>query len=127
MQPRMIFTEGYCLPECTRCADICPAGAIRPIDTATKSVTRIGTATVNPDLCISAAYGQHCGNCARNCPTGAITMVDGDSGNQRPAVNAELCIGCGKCVYVCPVGTAGQLSSDVAAIHVIGNEVHIQK
>ncbi len=127
MQPRMIFTEGYCLPECTRCADICPAGAIRPIDTATKSVTQIGTATVNPDLCISAAYGQHCGNCARNCPTGAITMVDGENGNQRPTVNAELCIGCGKCEYVCPVGTAGQLSSDVAAIHVIGNEVHIQK
>ena len=124
MQPQLVFGSDFCRPECVRCSEVCPTGAIRPIDIAEKSAIKIGTAVVDTELCISAAYGQHCGNCARNCPAGAITMVKGEYG-MRPAVNAALCIGCGKCEYVCPVGSAGQFSSDVAAIHVVGNEVHM--
>lgn len=127
MQPRMHFTGGYCRTECVRCAEVCPSGAIRPIDTAQKTDIRIGVAVVDPDACISAQYGQHCGTCARNCPTHAITMVAGPNGHERPAVDAQACIGCGKCEYVCPVGTAGHLSADKAAIHVAGLEVHIKK
>lgn len=124
MQPVMVFTEGYCRPECTACADVCPAGAIRPIDVEEKTTIKIGTAVVNPDLCISAAYGQHCGNCARHCPADAITMVKTESGNKRPAVDESRCIGCGSCEYHCPSGTAGQISAETAAIHVEGLKVH---
>lgn len=124
MQPKLVFTDGYCRPECTRCSEVCPAGAIKPIDAAEKSSIKIGTAVVDLDSCISAAYGQHCGNCARNCPAGAILMVKGENGNMRPTVSAEVCIGCGKCEYVCPVGTVTQLSATKAAIHVTGTEVH---
>ena len=31
MQPAMSFEKGYCRPECTKCSEVCPAGAIRPI------------------------------------------------------------------------------------------------
>jgi ferredoxin len=28
MQPIMSFERGYCRPECTRCSEVCPTGAI---------------------------------------------------------------------------------------------------
>ena len=86
MQPVMDFSKGYCRPECTNCSDICPAGAILPIDVETKSSTKIGTAEVDYKICISA-YGQKCGRCAAGCPAGAIEMIAGADGNLRPVVN----------------------------------------
>ena len=124
MQPEMTFTDGFCRPECTACADICPAGAILPIDKAEKSSTKIGTANVDASLCISAAYGQTCGNCARHCPVHAIRLVKNEQGHMRPTVDESRCIGCGACEYHCPVGTAGMISSCEAAIYVEGIETH---
>ncbi len=126
MQPVMVFTEGYCRPDCTACTEVCPTGAMRPIDKAEKTAIKIGTAVIDPEACISAAYGQSCGNCARHCPAVAITMVQQENGNMRPVVNDSICIGCGSCEYHCPVGTAGQISSECAAIHVEGSPVHIR-
>lgn len=125
MQPKLVFTNGYCRTDCTACSDICPAGAIVPINKAEKTAIKIGTARVDTSLCISAAYGQRCGNCSRHCPTGAINMViDATTGNYRPAVDAEACIGCGACEYHCPSGTAGMLSAKHAAIYVEGIDSH---
>ena len=31
MQPEMEFEQGYCRIECSKCSNVCPAGAIRPI------------------------------------------------------------------------------------------------
>ena len=123
MQPVMDFSKGYCRPECTNCSDICPAGAILPIDVETKSSTKIGTAEVDYKICISA-YGQKCGRCAAGCPAGAIEMIAGADGNLRPVVNDSLCIGCGACEYHCPVGTVASNRADRAAIHVEGVERH---
>ena len=35
MQPEMTYERGYCRPECTKCSDVCPTGAIRPIPAKT--------------------------------------------------------------------------------------------
>jgi len=121
MQPVMSYERGYCRPECTRCSDVCPAGAIKPIDKAEKSSIQIGHAIVVVSECISAQGKDECGNCERHCPTGAIEMVPTDPNDDLspyvPAVNEAACIGCGACEYVCPV-------RPLSAIHVEGHEVH---
>ena len=121
MQPVMQFDRGYCRPECTRCSQVCPAGAIKPIDAIEKSSIQTGHAVVLAKACISAQGKDECGNCARHCPAGAIEMVPSNPADELspavPAVNETACIGCGACEYVCPV-------RPLSAIHVEGHEVH---
>lgn len=125
MQPVMVFTDGFCRPECVRCSELCPAGAIKPVEPAQKVSIKTGTAVVDTSLCISAAFGQTCGNCVQHCPAGALKMIkDSASGNLRPVVDTESCIGCGSCEYHCPSGTAGMLSAKHAAIYIEGIELH---
>ena len=117
MQPESSYERGYCRPECTRCSDVCPAGAIKPIDAADKSSIQIGHAVWVKANCVPVTDGVECGNCARHCPTGAITMVESDNGLKIPAVNTEKCIGCGACENLCP-------ARPFSAIYVEGHENH---
>lgn len=121
MQPEMSYERGYCRPECTRCSDVCPAGAIRPIAIEEKSSTRIGHAVWIKKNCIPLTDGVECGNCARHCPSGAILMVPSDNDDMNsvriPVVNAERCIGCGACENLCP-------ARPFSAIYVEGHPVH---
>ena len=121
MQPVMSYERGYCRPECTKCAEVCPTDAIHLTDKAEKSATQIGHAVWVKDRCIPLTDGQACGNCARHCPTGAITMIPSDPSNpeslQIPAVDTEKCIGCGACENLCP-------ARPLSAIYVEGHEVH---
>ncbi len=131
MQPESSYENGYCRPECTKCSEVCPAGAIRLIDQAEKSSVQIGHAVWVKDNCIPLTDGVSCGNCARHCPTGAISMVEipskesnEDGENQGrgsvleiPVVNVEKCIGCGACENLCP-------SRPFSAIYVEGHENH---
>lgn len=124
MQPALDFTKGYCKPECTECSRLCPAGAIKPVSEAQKSSIKVGTAVVDPELCLSASQGEKCGSCERHCPAGAIMMVKGANGNLRPTVSEEACIGCGSCEYHCPVGTVASMKGAGSAIHVEGIMQH---
>ena len=121
MQPEMSFELGACRPECTRCSEVCPAGAIKPISREEKSSIQIGHAVWIADNCVINTDGVECGNCARHCPSGAIKMVPRDPGEQRgpwiPSVDAERCIGCGECEYICP-------ARPFSAIYVEGHLVH---
>ena len=121
MQPVMSYERGFCRPECTRCSDVCPAGAIQPLDNIEKSSIQIGHAVWIKKNCVPLTDGVECGNCARHCPTGAIEMVPSDPDDEEspmvPAVNENVCIGCGACEYVCP-------SRPFSAIIVEGHEVH---
>jgi ferredoxin len=121
MQPVMSYERGYCRPECTRCSEVCPTGAIKPITRADKSSTQIGHAIWIMNNCIPLTDKLECGNCARHCPVGAITMVPSDSKNSTsikiPAVNEARCIGCGTCENLCP-------ARPFSAIYVEGHEVH---
>ena len=136
MQPEMSYERGYCRPECTKCSEVCPAGAISPVTVAEKSSIQIGRAVWIRKNCIVITDGEECFNCARHCPTGAIVMVP-DNGNRHrhrsgktetggkneakalkiPAIATEKCIGCGACENLCP-------ARPFSAIYVEGNEVH---
>lgn len=121
MQPEMSYERGYCRPECTKCADVCPAGAIHPITIADKSATQIGHAIWVKENCVPLTDGKECGNCARHCPTHAIQMVpsnpDISDSPKIPVVNEERCIGCGACENLCP-------SRPFSAIYVSGHLMH---
>lgn len=121
MQPTMSYERGYCRPECNRCSEVCPAGAIRPITPEEKSSTQIGHAVWVKKNCLILTDDVKCGNCARHCPVGAIQMVRLDENDRRsprvPAVNEERCIGCGACENLCPARPS-------SAIYVEGHEVH---
>lgn len=121
MQPEMSYERGYCRPECTKCSEVCPAGAIRPITIADKSAVQIGHAVWVKKNCIPLTDGVDCGNCARHCPVGAIQMVpsnpDRSDSPKIPVVNVERCIGCGACENLCP-------ARPFSAIYVEGHEMH---
>ena len=132
MQPEMSYERGYCRPECTKCSEVCPAGAIRPITVAEKSSIQIGHAVWVKKNCIPLTDGVDCGNCARHCPVGAIQMVpfhgrhrhrggrensEQDKTIMIPVINTERCIGCGTCENLCP-------ARPFSAIYVEGHEHH---
>ena len=73
MQPEMSYERGYCRPECTKCSEVCPAGAIHLTSLAEKSAIQIGHAVWIKENCICITDKMECGNCARHCPAGAIT------------------------------------------------------
>lgn len=106
MRPEMSFERGYCRPECVRCSEVCPAGAILPTTEAEKSATQIGYAVWVRDACIVVTDEVECGNCERHCPTDAIEMIplnpDDEKSRKIPTVNVERCIGCGACEHLCP-------------------------
>lgn len=120
MQPEMSYERGYCRPECTKCSEVCPAGAIHLLTREEKSATKIGYAVVVRENCIPLTDGVSCGNCARHCPTGAIQMIKEIVNGKEvelPVVNTERCIGCGACENLCP-------SRPFSAIYVEGIEHH---
>ncbi len=121
MQPEMSFEKGYCRPECVKCSEVCPTGAILKITPEEKTEWKVGTAGVDYDLCVVNRDGVSCGNCAHHCPVGAIRMVrknpDDEKSPRIPSVNEEKCIGCGACENLCP-------SRPISAITVNGYSVH---
>lgn len=121
MQPEMSYERGYCRPECTACAEVCPAGAITRITKEEKTAIQKGIAVWVKQNCIVVTDGAFCGNCARHCPAEAIEMVPLDpndlSKGRIPAVNETKCIGCGACENLCP-------ARPMSAIYVEGIEKH---
>lgn len=121
MQPESSYERGYCRSECTKCSEVCPAGAIRPIDTVEKSSIQVGHAVWIKENCIPLTVGDSCNSCEQHCPAQAITMVLSDASNpdspKIPVVNEERCTGCGACEYLCP-------ARPFSAIYVEGHEQH---
>ncbi|HBM96862.1 TPA: hypothetical protein DD394_05035 [bacterium UBP9_UBA11836] len=101
-QPAMSFALGYCLPRCTKCSQICPSGAIRPISAADKSSICIGLATWQAMNCQNS-QGRFCQACVNACPHGALSVAEVDNHSSRQImVNSRLCVGCGACEHACP-------------------------
>jgi ferredoxin len=101
MAPTVSYEAGFCRPDCNRCAEVCPTGAIKLLPLAQKRKDKMGWANFNSLHCVTQTDDVDCGLCARRCPNKAITLIE-KNGHQVPRVNVALCTGCGACEYYCP-------------------------
>ncbi len=102
-QPRLNFDLNYCNYDCIICSQICPSGAILPIDINTKKEIQIGKVEFFKPDCIVVTKGRDCGACSEHCPTKAVKMVPYKKYLMIPEIEIDLCVGCGACQYACPV------------------------
>ncbi|MCU4155835.1 4Fe-4S dicluster domain-containing protein [Carboxylicivirga sp. A043] len=119
MQPHMDYVDGgYCNFDCRGCGQVCPTGAILPIEIEEKQLTQLGKAVFVKENCVVYTDGTDCGACSEHCPTKAVNMVPYEGNLLIPEVNQDICIGCGACEHPCP------LDAPFKAIYVEGNAVH---
>lgn len=120
LQPGLAYEFGYCRPNCVKCGEVCPAGAIAPLNPAQKATIRFGQASVDFQRCIVNTDQVACTACQRICPSDAISLVavDASGALKRPVVDSAKCTGCGACEYICA-------ARPLAAITVNGLKEHI--
>ncbi len=108
--PEVDLSDSFCRPDCNRCSQVCPSGAIPSFIIPEKPLMQIGQARVNYDACIQ------CYRCVSACPFDAFEQVEA-AGIIFPQVNPERCNGCGLCLSVCPKrdSNAIQINSPAAA------------
>jgi ferredoxin len=120
LQPRLSYHHGACAPDCVRCAEVCPTGAIRELPVAVKHLTQIGRARFVKADCVVEVKRKVCGACAEHCPTKAISMkpygAPGE-GLRLPEVDEEACIGCGACEHPCPVEPRKAIWVEARPVH----------
>ncbi len=116
-QPYMDYSVEYCNFECTKCGEVCPTGAILPLNVEEKKLEQTGQVNFVIKKCIVYTDNTSCGSCSEHCPTQAVKMVPYKPGLTIPEINKEICIGCGACEFACPV-------KPNTAIYVDGNAVH---
>ncbi len=117
LQPRLDFRTSYCNYDCVVCSQICPTGAILPLEPDEKHQVQVGKAYFIRRNCIVRTDKTDCGACSEHCPTKAVQMVPWQHGLLIPEVNQDICVGCGACEYACP-------TSPYKAIYVDGNAIH---
>ena len=109
--------EGYCEYNCNLCGQVCPSGAIKPLEIAEKQKLVMGTAFFDGNRCIPYYREEECLVCEEHCPTPdkaikfkeKLVEKDGETTLLKvPYVIESLCIGCGICENKCPIdGRAG--------------------
>jgi len=105
------FRHGWCKPGCTKCGEVCPAGAIENLRDD-KRFVHVGYAVWERAACIRMTEGVECHACEKHCPVRAVKIVGG-----FPVVDRVACIGCGACEHYCP-------ARPLTAIRVEGVERH---
>ncbi len=118
-QPKMNYTVNYCNYDCVVCGEVCPTGAIVPLELALKKLVQIGKSSFKKDDCIVVSKKKDCAACSEHCPTKAVHTVPYENGLLLPEIDNELCIGCGACEYACPV-------TPKKPIFVTANEIHLK-
>ena len=97
------YSTGGCDYNCTRCNNVCPSGALRPLSLEDKRWLQIGEVVFERSACIVVSTGEPCDLCAKACPVKTIFMNDDpETGLAIPEFNTFHCIGCGICRSVCP-------------------------
>ena len=116
-----------CHQDCNFCTQVCPTGAIQPLDILVKRTTHMGLAKINTETCLPLRKDdrEDCNLCYLECEQAgyhAIEMrdvplevnraelesygfseseIDEMSRIEAPTVNPETCVGCGICTYRC--------------------------
>ncbi len=115
-----------CHQDCNFCTQVCPTGAIRPLDIAAKRRFQIGLARVDTDTCLPFRKQDRrdCDVCYVECrqagydaielreiqieldpppPEGMFSELEliEMARIRAPFVKAEACVGCGICQYRC--------------------------
>jgi polyferredoxin len=127
MQPYMDYKTGYCNYNCTKCGEVCPAGAILPLTVEHKKTTQLGIAHFIKQNCIVVLDETSCGSCSEHCPTQAVAMVPYSDELTIPKVTPEICIGCGACERVCPAKPNKAIYIEGNAIHQVAQKPEIKK
>lgn len=110
--PKVVMRLGGCDPECLRCGEVCPTGALRPLSPEAKKSWVFGTAVVDAERCARTSRRdgggeaalpelEDCRACVEVCPYEAFEP--GPMPGAAPRVIAERCTGCGLCEFRCPV------------------------
>jgi Fe-S-cluster-containing hydrogenase component 2 len=110
----MNYDASYCNYDCILCSEICPSGAILPVDAATKKEIQIGKAAFVKDDCIVVAKKKDCAACSEHCPTKAVKMVQYEMKLMLPELNNDICVAC---EHSCP-------TTPRKAIYVVANSIH---
>ncbi|HBE41768.1 MAG TPA: 4Fe-4S ferredoxin [Bacteroidales bacterium] len=118
MQPVMDYHKSFCTFNCTRCTEVCPTYALRPLLPEAKKLTQLGKVNFIKDNCIVKTEKTTCGACSESCPTKAVYMIPYEGNLLIPETNVDICIGCGHCEFACP-------TKPYKAIFVDGNPVHL--
>ena len=100
--PRHQMRQAGCEQHCNVCGQVCPTGAIRPLDLEEKRCAKIGTSVILKEKCIAWEQDRLCLVCDECCPYNAIIFKTVD-GRPRPVVIEDRCNGCGWCEHKCPV------------------------
>jgi polyferredoxin len=100
--PRHQMRLAGCEQHCNVCGQVCPTGAIRPLELEEKRCARIGTSVILKEKCIAWEQDRLCLVCDECCPYNAIIFKTVD-GRPRPVVIEDRCNGCGWCEHKCPV------------------------
>jgi ferredoxin-type protein NapF len=102
LTPIVHFREDYCREDCTRCMDVCPSGALRPLSAQEKILAPMGLPRVDMNRCL-LGDDRECAICRNRCPFQAITLVFSQADYVlTPQVDPHKCSGCGACELSCP-------------------------
>lgn len=102
--PKVTARLAGCEQGCAACGQVCPTGAIRPLDLEEKLFAKIGTARIEKSRCIAWEQDKKCLICDEICPYNAISsrIVPGHPVTV-PVIDENKCNGCGYCECKCPV------------------------
>jgi len=124
--PVAVPSHAGCHQDCNFCTEVCPTGAIQPLDLLVKRKTHMGLAWLNDDTCLPLRNKDRkpCDLCYTECaaagydairmetisieldpppPEGLFSDEDLEAMSpfDVPVVDRDLCVGCGICEYRC--------------------------
>jgi len=121
--PAARLTKAACHQDCNFCTQVCPTGAIRPLELSEKRRFRMGLAKIDPVLCLPHSGKEDCRRCFDECeaagyhaiemrtihldvgeiPEGTVSEMELEEMSRidAPHVIADKCVGCGLCEYRC--------------------------